>query len=363
MGVEEELLLVDPDSGRPRSVAAAVLREAHAGDTAAEEAVDSELQQEQLEIETAPSTSLEDLGTELRRWRQGVAAAARKSGAEVAALATSPVPVEPTTTPKTRYQRMVEEFGLTAQEQLTCGCHIHVGVASAEEGVAVLDRVRPWLPALLAVSANSPFWHGRDSGYASYRSRVWDRWLSAGPTELFGSPEAYRATVDALLDTRTLLDEGMVYFHARLSRLYPTVELRVADICLHLEDAVLLAALGRALVETAVRAWQGGEPPAPVRTELLRVATWRAGRSGLDGDLVHPRTGRPAPAPIVLWDLVDHLTPALTDAGDLDVARQLLGTVLARGTGARIQRDVHRRSGEWAEVVRDAVRRTTLCAW
>lgn len=363
MGVEEELLLVDPDSGRPQSVAAAVLLDTRARDSATEEAVDSELQQEQLEIETAPSTSVADVGAELRRWRRVAAETARKSGAEVAALATSPVPVEPSTTPKARYRRMVEEFGLPAQEQLTCGCHMHVSVTSAEEGIGVLDRVRPWLPALLAISANSPFWHARDSGFASYRSQVWDRWPSAGPTELFGSPEVYRATVDALLDTRTLLDEGMVYFHARLSRLYPTVELRVADVCLHLDDAVLLAALGRALVETAARAWQGGEPPAPVRTELLRVATWRAGRAGLDGDLVHPRIGRPAPAPVVLWELVDHLTPALTDAGDLEVARQLLSTVLARGTGARIQREVHRRSGEWAEVVRDAVHRTSLGAW
>ncbi|WP_143665942.1 YbdK family carboxylate-amine ligase, partial [Streptomyces griseus] len=178
------------------------------------------------------------------------------------------------------------------QEQLTCGCHVHVSVASDEEGVAVLDRMRRWLPVLLALSANSPYWQGRDSGYSSYRSQVWGRWPSAGPVDVHGSAEAYHDRVRSLVGTGALRDEGMIYFDARLSHRYPTVEVRIADVCLDPADTVLLATLVRGLVDTAAREWRAGEPPPDIDTSLLRVATWRAGRSGLEGRLVHPRTLR-----------------------------------------------------------------------
>ena len=108
-------------------------------------------------------------------------------GVQVAALATSPIPVEPEPTTKPRYRRMAGAFGLTAQEQLTCGCHVHVQIDSDEEGVAVLDRIQPWLAGLLALSGNSPFWQGLDSSYASFRYQAWGRWPCSGPTGWFGS--------------------------------------------------------------------------------------------------------------------------------------------------------------------------------
>ena len=96
---------------------------------------------------------------------------------------------------------MVERFGLTASEQLTCGCHVHVAIASADEGVAALDRIRPWLAPLLALSANSPFWDETDSGYASYRSQVWGRWPSTGPTERSATRPATGTVAQAMIDT------------------------------------------------------------------------------------------------------------------------------------------------------------------
>ena len=213
----------------------------------------------------------------------------------MAALGTSPLAVEPTLSSKDRYRRMGRRFGLTVAEELTCGCHVHVGIDSDEEGVGALDRIRPWLAPLLALTANSPFWQGADSGYASYRSQVWQRWPSAGPYAPFGSPDTYHDTVAAMIDSDTVLDLGMVYFDARLSAQHPTLEVRVADVCLDVDDAVLLAALVRALVETAVRAWRAGRRADPVRLELLRLAAWRAGRSGVDGMLLDPCTLAPGP--------------------------------------------------------------------
>jgi len=355
VGVEEELLLVDPQSGCPQAVSGAVLRVTEDGPDGP--VLSHELQQQQVETDTRPCRTLEEVDTELRRWRREAARAAERTGAAVVALGTSPLPANPETTPEPRYRRMVEEFGLTAQQQLTCGCHVHVKVDSGEEGVAVLDRIRPWLAPLLALSANSPFWNGRDSGFASYRSQVWGRWPSAGPISEFGSLDAYRGTVRALVDTGTLLDEGMIYFDARLSSHQPTVEVRLADVCLHPEDAVLLAALARGLVETAARAWRAGEPAPQARTELLRVSSWRAGRSGMEKDLVHPLTGLPVPAAAAVRALLEHVTPALADAGEDDSVGELLDAVLRRGTGAGAQRAAFARNGELVDVVTYAIER------
>jgi YbdK family carboxylate-amine ligase len=347
MGVEEELLLVEPGTGRALAVAGSALNaDAHrtagggAGDDTepGRQPLDFELQQQQLETNTKVCTDLGELTDEVRRGRAQAAAAASDAGARIAALATSPVAVEPELVRKGRYLMMAQAFGITAYEQLTCGCHVHVGIASPDEGVAVLDRIRPWLPTLLALSANSPFWQGQDSGYASFRYQAWSRWPTAGPTGTFGSAEAYQATVRDMISTGTLLDTGMVYFDARLSEHYPTIEIRIADVCLYADDAALIAALTRGLVETEARGWRAGSDTPVERIETLRLASWRASRSGLGDMLVNPLTGQPESASAVINALFDHVRDALDEAGDTAAVRELLDAVLARGNGAAFQR-------------------------
>jgi len=342
VGVEEELLLVAAETGQPLAVAESALKAAcQAGENGAEpepRALEFELQRQQLETATKPCRLLSELSEELRQGRALAAAAAAEAGARVAALATSPVQVKPDLVRKGRYLMMAQEYGLTAHEQLTCGCHVHVGIASPDEGVAVLDRIRPWLPVLLALSANSPYWQGQDSGYASFRYQAWSRWPTAGPTDAFGTVETYRRTVREMVGTGTLLDSGMVYFDARLSEHYPTIEIRIADVCLYADDALLIAALTRALAETEARRWAAGSDAPGPRVEMLRLASWRASRSGLEDMLVSPLSGQPEPAAAVAGALFDHVRDALDEAGDTDAARELLKALLARGNGAAFQR-------------------------
>ncbi|MFJ7272379.1 glutamate--cysteine ligase [Streptomyces sp. NPDC099050] len=352
VGVEEELLLVDARSGEPLALSGAVLAAADrsverqpACDEPQGHTFEKELQKEQLEFATKPVTEMGELLKEITRWRREAARHAASAGALVAALGTSPLPVRPSLSPGKRYQWVGEQFGLTAQEQLTCGCHVHVSVESDEEGVAVLDRIRPWLPVLTAMSANSPFWQGEDSGYASYRSRVWNRLPSAGPTDLFGSADRYHEQVRAMLDTGVLRDKGMMYFDARLSDAYPTVEVRVADVCLDASTPVLLAALVRGLVETAARAWQDGQPPARINTGLLRLAAWRAGRSGLDGPLIDPRTMRETSPAVAVEALHAYVREALADHGDDERVGEGITRLLEHGNGAHVQRALLRAEG------------------
>ncbi|MEV5440822.1 glutamate--cysteine ligase [Streptomyces sp. NPDC052682] len=357
VGVEEELLLVDPETGEPRALSAAVLARAEQ-DEADQDVFEKELHDQMLEFATHPQTDMESLRAELGRCRKEAARHAGEIGCTVAALATSPLPVSPAVGVGRRYQWMAQEYGIATQEQLVLGCHVHVNVDSDEEGVAVVDRVRPWLSVLAALSANSPFWQGKDSGYHSYRSRVWQRWPSAGPTELFGSAERYHRRVAEMVATGTILDDGMIYFDARLSRRYPTVEIRVADVCLHADTAVLLATLARGLVETAAREWRADVPPVDHSVSLLRLAGWRAARSGLSGELLHPATMRRMPAEAVVRSLLDHVAEALEETGDLERARETCAALLRGGTGAQVQRDLLERTGSLRDVVTECVRHT-----
>jgi carboxylate-amine ligase len=355
-GVEEELLIVDPDSGEPLALADALL----AGrKLAADEApgrplllkkkagtkfdddemgLSAELKLEQIETQTRPCLDHAELLRQIRAGRSLADEAAQAHGARIAALATSPLALSSHTTPDPRYARMLERFGLTAQEQLTCGFHVHTYIESPDEGVAVLDRIRDKLAVLIALSANSPFWNGVATGFESYRTQAWNRWPSSGPSAIFGDVSTYRRVVSRLLETGVVLDEGMIYFDARLSRNHPTVEVRVADVCLRAEDAALIAVLVRALVESACREWREGVEPAPVPTVLLRMAAWQASNFGLRGDLLDFGSFRPAPAADVVRSLVDYLEPLLAETGELDLVRQGVAEIFARGTGAAEQR-------------------------
>ncbi|MBE7700651.1 glutamate--cysteine ligase [Oerskovia sp. Sa1BUA8] len=371
MGVEEEFLLIGPD-GVPTAVAAEVIETASTtepveGGLGASGGsreglpggeLELELMEEQLETGTHPCADLSDLAREIRDGRARANKAAEQRDARIVALGTSPVPVSPTTVGKLRYLQARAEFGLTAREQLTGGCHVHVAVSSDTEGVAVLDRIGPWLAPLLALSANSPYWQGEDSGYASFRSQVWSRWPTAGPAPSFGTAESYRATVDALVATGTILDTAMIYFDARLSASYPTVEIRVADVCLDADTATLLAALARGLVETAAREAAAGTAAPMLHPELLRTASWRAGRSGISGDLVSPLTWKPATAHDVVGQLVAHVREALVDTGDLDAVTELLGRLWSDGGGAARQRAWFARSGDLRAVTERAAEAT-----
>jgi carboxylate-amine ligase len=365
-GVEEELLIVDPDSGEPLALADALLsgrrmaaddapddpRVLHTHDTAViddEMGLSAELKLEQIETQTRPCLEYGELLEQIRAGRALADRAARNNKARVAALATSPLGLSSHTTPDPRYAKMLERFGLTAQEQLTCGFHVHTYIESHDEGVAVLDRIRDKLAVLTALSANSPFWNGVQTGFESYRTQAWNRWPTAGPSGIYGTYSAYRRVVARLLDSGVMLDEGMIYFDARLSRNHPTVEVRVADVCLRAEDAALIAVLVRALVETASREWHDGVEPAPVPTVLLRMASWQASSEGLGGELLDFGTFRPAPAVDVVRSLVDYLAPVLQEQGELASARQGVEDVIARGTGAAEQRRVRDRTLAAAE--------------
>ena len=356
LGVEEELMLVDPATGMLTAVAAHALR-AHETDGSADAPVEAELFLQQIESQTPPTADVTEIADHLAASRRAMGEAARAAGAAAVATGT-PVLVEDELriTPKPRYERIVGEYGELARSALASATHVHVDIADEEEAVHVLGGLARWLPLLLAISANSPYAHGRDTGYASWRYQIWSRWPSHGSGGGYADPGEHREVTARLQEWGAALDDGMLYLDARPSRTYPTLEVRVADVCGDLEDAVLLAALCRGLVET-----EAGRPAGPVpewRADLLRAASWRASRHGLASRLVDPRELRLVPARQALATLLDHIRDALDAAGDLSLVEDQVERLLSRGNGATQQRRTYERTGQLADVVTEALGRT-----
>lgn len=349
--MEEELLLVD-ERGVATPVAPFALADAPAG---SEDRLGAEIQQEMIETQTRPQLGADELFADIVEGRTLADALARRHGARAVAVAMSPLPLRPHATPDPRYDQMMARYGLTAKGTLVCGCHVHVAIHSREEGVAVLDRIRTWLPTLLALSANSPFVGGVDTGHASYRFVAWHQWQSAGPTDVFGSVEAYDSFERLLVETGVILDKAMLYLDARVSHKQPTVEVRVADVCLDARDTVVLAALVRALVDTAVDEWRSGVAPLPIPSAALRLAEWQAALTGVGGMLPHPVSGREGTAVAAIDALLMHTSAALQANGDLALVRRGVVRILRNGGGAGRQRAALQRRGRMADVVTEAI--------
>jgi carboxylate-amine ligase len=371
LGVEEELLLLDPGTGAVSPVAPAALA-AHSARwspvAAGAPRVEAELYQQQLELATEPCRTLEELRRSLVRARGAALEAARAAGAVAVAVPT-PVLAGGTErlTADDRYRRIQAEYGELARPASVCGMHVHVQVDDEEEAVAVVNGVRPWLPVLLALSANSPYWYGRDTGHASWRSQVWARWPTGGPREPFRGAADYRRTAQLLQGWGAAMDDAMLYFDVRLATELPTVEIRVADVCTEVDDAVVVAGLARGLVVTELREHRAGRgchvdcdggTDSGWRTDLLRAAQWHASRHGVSATLVHPQGRAVAPAAEVVQALLAHTADVLDEAGEREALTALADRLVASGGGATRQRRVAERSGRLEDVVDDLAART-----
>ena len=335
LGVEEEFVLLDPATGATVLAAPELVRM-----LSGEPGIQQELMRFQVETGTPVCTGLDDLGRELLRLRRLAAAAAASLGCRLVASGVAPyrTPGLAAVTGQPRYRELARRYGPVVAEAGTCGCHVHVGVPSREAGVQVLARLRPWLAPLLAVSANSPIAGGHDTGWASWRYVLQARWPTATPPAAWPDAAAYDTAVRRLIGQGAALDERSVYFLARLSPRYPTVEVRVADVCLDAGTAVLLAGLTRALVATALAEARRGTPAAAAPARQVAAALAAAARHGLAGAGANPVTGQPADARSLLSRLLDHVYPALRDHGDTETITTLLHRLDQRGTGADRQR-------------------------
>jgi carboxylate-amine ligase len=339
IGVEEEFFLLRPD-GRSALLAADLI-DAVAPDVRAVK----EFSRCQIETATGICQELTAVGAELSVARRLLAQAAADRGARLVPVGAPPFdePGLATLTDDARYRRQVATVPGVTGAQIVCAGQVHVAVASRDLAVAVLERLRPWLPVLLALTGNSPLRHGRDTGWSSTRFADLRRWPTFVPPPRCADAAAYDERVGELIESGAAVDAAGVYFWARLSPRYPTVEIRIADTCLTVAGAVLLAGLCRAAVMTAVADELAGRPTSTASDRLLVAAAHAAARRGLEAVVVDPWRDGWAPVAAVVPELMRVLTPALERAGDRPLVEGLLADRLGRGSGSDRQRTLWRR--------------------
>ena len=354
LGVEEEFLLVDAESLRLRPQAEDVLDDAR-NQMENQDQVDHDFRRCQVESGTAVCNTLDEVGAEIARLRAMLIAAAERNGSRLAASGTHPFShwseEGGEITSKESYLGIERDYQRLAREKIICGCHVHVGIVDPDAAIQVLDRVRPWLSAILALSVNSPFWLGEDTGYGSFRTEIWRRWPAAGTPQPFGSRPEYDRVVAVLLKTGSIDDPARLHWDVRPSHRYPTLEFRITDVGLTVDDALAVAGIVRALVRTCHAQALDGRPPSHPRAELLRMATWRAARYGLEGNLIDVAGERSIPAAEMLDTLLSFIRPALEEHGEWDVISDLVYRIIQGGSGAARQRSVFERSGRLEDVV------------
>ncbi|MFJ7593482.1 glutamate--cysteine ligase [Streptomyces sp. NPDC097617] len=351
VGVEEEFLLVDARTFRVVPAAPLVL--ATAGGLPGE--LHPEGTRYQVELSTPIAHSAATLRAELAALRRTLGRAARAHGCRLLAAPSPVVAVKGPlhlTDDEPRQREQHRRFGALTDTLVSCGRHIHIGTLDVDTAVAVSNRIRPWLPTLIALAANSPFWGGRDTGHASWRAMAWSGWPSAGLPPHFTSTAHFRRSVQTLLGSGAALDTKMVYWDLRPSGHWPTLEIRAPDMSPDIDSAVLQAELARALVSTALREIAERRPEPAVRDDVLRLARWRAAHDGLEGFGLDPYTGTELPAADLAEALLDLVAPELAAAGDLDHAAKTLASLLRDGSGAHRQRAAFARRQDLTDVLR-----------
>ncbi|EMY33993.1 carboxylate-amine ligase [Arthrobacter crystallopoietes BAB-32] len=353
-GIEEEFLLVDPASSEPRPVSPQ-LRALLAEQPTARFHVTPELLDCQIELNTEPCRSRVEAAGAVSAMRHALARAADRLGTQPAgvgvAFDTARAPAEVTDTK--RYRSIQRNAPAVVADEYVTGLHIHAEVEDPELRIQVMNRCRPWIPTLTAMAANSPYWYGRDSGFATWRTILYRRWPIQGCPPVFADFADYQQRLRRLLESGVAADPGYVSWLLRPSANYPTLECRCADSQLSARDTLLVACLFRALVGTEMDAADDAPPPQP-QPEHLDIALWQAARYGLDGDLINLETGCTVPAYEQLARLFEHVQDQLANSGDEDVVRAGLVRLRRDGNGAQRQRQAHEQGGlaAWQRLVR-----------
>jgi carboxylate-amine ligase len=356
MGVEEEYFLVDPLSRTPRPAGARVVRRAASelGDL-----VSGEFNQCQLEVKTPPCADAAQLRSELVRLRSGAGVAAAAEQLRLCASGT-PVMVDSAAVvgDHPRYRAGLDQYRAMLDDFAVCSLHIHVYLPEPEIAVSVSNHLRPWLPLLVALSANSPFHQGEDTGYADWRAVIRSRFPCLGPPPFADSLTHHTELATAIAESGAMLDAETPFWDIRPNLRVSTLEIRTMDVTADVDDTVGLAALVRALVLTATAQALAGDPAPRPSSELLRARYWRAARDGWSGHGVDAATGRVCPTAAQAARLVDHVRPAAEASGDLTAVNALMDRLAVRGTGADQQRASVARRGCLSDVVDDLLATT-----
>ena len=349
LGIEEEFQIVDPETRELRSHIEQIIEQ---GKLILKENVKHEMHQSVVEMGTEICTNIQMARTEVIRLRSEVAKLAHKNGLRIAAAGTHPFShwKDQRITEHPRYQQVVDDMQQVARANLIFGLHVHVGIDSRETGIHIMNAARYFLPHIFALATNSPFWLGRNTGFKSYRTKVFDRFPRTGIPDYFTSAGEYDNYVNMLIKTNCIDNAKKIWWDIRLHPFYGTLEFRVCDIPMRVDETIALAALMQAVVAKLYRLLKGNLGFRLYRRALISENKWRAGRYGISGKLID--FGKQEEVPTV--DLIRELLEFVDDVVDeLGSRKELeyINTMMANGTGADRQLKVWEQSYDLKAVV------------
>jgi carboxylate-amine ligase len=300
--------------------------------------VQREMLQCQLEVATAPCQDVAEARATLLGLRQGLSSIASEHGLLLMASGTHPSAawLRQRVTAAARYDRIMRDLQMLGSRNQVCGLHVHVEVPDEDRRISIMGRMLPFLPLLLALSTSSPFWQGHRTGLMGYRLAAYSELPRTGLPEVFESAADYRRYLDIMVKARAIENSGFVWWAIRPSRQHPTLELRVADSCTRLDDAIGIASLYRALVRRLDRDAALNAGPTALSRAVTAENVWRAQRYGIHAGFVDEASATMRSVGDVLDGVIDLVTEDATELGCLDEVLSLRD-ILLRGTSADAQ--------------------------
>jgi len=356
IGIEEEYQIIDPETLELRSYVQQFLEQ---GQAVLADQIRPEFLQSQVEAGTRICEDIDEAREELTRIRRSIIKLAEDAGLLVAAAGTHPFSswVKQRVSPFGRYPELIRFLQDVGRQLLVFGMHVHIGIEDRELLIDVMNQLRYFLPHILALSTSSPFWHGRDTGLKSYRSVVFENLPRTGIPQQFESYASYRSYADTLLATDSIAEPTHIWWDVRPSEKFPTLEIRIPDMCTRLEETLCLVALVQALAAKLIQLRRANQSWRLYRKHLIDENKWRALRYGIDGKLIdfgkHKEVTFPHLAKeILMW--VDDVVDDLNSREEIEYAY----TMLREGTSADRQLAIYRETGDLHAVVERVVEET-----
>lgn len=356
IGIEEEFQVIDPVTRDLRSHMHQIV---DGGKTLLHEQVKAEMHQSVVEVGTNVCNNVSEARKEVVYLRRMVAELAAKQGLRIAAAGTHPFSrwQEQPITDNPRYHEIVNEMQDAARSNLIFGLHVHVGIASRQQGIALMNSARYFLPHIFALSTNSPFWQGRNTGFKSYRVKVFDKFPRTGIPDYFSSAGEYDRYINLLIKTNCIDNARKVWYDLRLHPTYNTLEFRICDVPMLVDETIALTALMQALVAKLVKLMEQNLDFRQYSRALINENKWRAARYGIDGKLIDFGKEKEVAVPDLaeeLLDFVDDVVDELGSRNEISYIRQ----ILKNGTGADRQLETYRKTSDFKQVVDHIIEET-----
>ncbi|MFN9597363.1 MAG: carboxylate-amine ligase [Bacteroidota bacterium] len=356
IGIEEEFQVIDPVTRDLRSHLHQIVE---GGKMVLHEQVKAEMHQSVVEVGTNVCKNVTEARKEVVYLRRMVAELAAKQGLRIAAAGTHPFSrwQEQPITDNPRYHEIVNEMQDAARSNLIFGLHVHVGIASRQQGIALMNSARYFLPHIFALSTNSPFWQGRNTGFKSYRVKVFDKFPRTGIPDHFSSAGEYDRYINLLIKTNCIDNARKVWYDLRLHPTYNTLEFRICDVPMLVDETIALTALMQALVAKLVKLMEQNLDFRQYSRALINENKWRAARYGIEGKLIDFGKEKEVSVPDLAEELlafVDDVVDELGSRHEINYIRQ----ILKNGTGADRQLETYRKTADFKQVVDQIIEET-----